>query len=518
MPNQLPEEKSAPTPGEFRANAQEEIRCHNGRVRDDEQQTSTPPAPAAALSAEGEDASRNALLGAEGRGEETSLSHDEALPAQGEDASSREATPAQESAARRVWKDPLVRTVVIASSVVLVVVLLLFAVPLPYVARVPGPTVNVIGSYAQDGTARPLISIEGNDPRTGAPAQQNPLPSATFAPVSPGVPPASSAGEGAQDGQGGSATQPGAASPDAASPSQTPQGQLRMVTVSELGGPGYFMNAATLLQAWFTPSAQIVPYAQVYPPEVTGKQVEQLNRALMTGSQSTAKVAALEELGWTLPATVTITGTTPNSPLEGKVQEGDILRAIITPDGTEHPVTSASTPFSVMHALQPGSVIRVRVQRGQETLEYEAASAFSPQDPVGSKMGIYLDAQVEMPISIDFTLEKIGGPSAGLMFSLGIIDRLTPGGITGGESIAGTGTMSYDGYVGAIGGIQQKMTGARRDGARWFLAPASNCEDVVGHVPEGLQVVRVETLAQARSALGAIARGEGTTLPTCEAQ
>jgi PDZ domain-containing protein len=102
-----------------------------------------------------------------------------------------------------------------------------------------------------------------------------------------------------------------------------------------------------------------------------------------------------------------------------------------------------------------------------------------------------------------------------MMFALGIYDLLTPGSLTGGTKVAGTGPIDSRGEVGPIGGIQQKLVGARRAGARWFLAPASNCDEVVGHVPQGLRVVRTSTLHESRLAVEAIAAGRGQSLPTC---
>jgi len=103
------------------------------------------------------------------------------------------------------------------------------------------------------------------------------------------------------------------------------------------------------------------------------------------------------------------------------------------------------------------------------------------------------------------------------MFALGIIDKLTPEDEANGQIVAGTGTMDISGEVGPIGGIQQKLVGARRDGATWFLAPAANCADVVGHVPAGLRVVRIATLHEAREAIIAIGAGTADSLPTCTA-
>lgn len=118
-------------------------------------------------------------------------------------------------------------------------------------------------------------------------------------------------------------------------------------------------------------------------------------------------------------------------------------------------------------------------------------------------------------VSVKLHVDKIGGPSAGMMYALGILSKLTEADETGGMTIAGTGTMNGSGSVGAIGGIRLKMLGARRDGAAWFLAPAANCNEVVGHVPSGLRDVRVSTLSEAYDALNAIGRGKGDALPHC---
>jgi len=131
-------------------------------------------------------------------------------------------------------------------------------------------------------------------------------------------------------------------------------------------------------------------------------------------------------------------------------------------------------------------------------------------------LGVLIDPNYKFPVEVDIKIENIGGPSAGMMFSLGIIDKLTPGAMTGGRKIAGTGTIDSSGEVGPIGGIQQKLVGARDAGAEWFLAPADNCEEVVGHVPAGLRVVKVSTLHEARVAVEAVGEGKDTSgLPSC---
>src|SRR5690606_29813888 len=129
--------------------------------------------------------------------------------------------------------------------------------------------------------------------------------------------------------------------------------------------------------------------------------------------------------------------------------------------------------------------------------------------------GIIVGSDYEFPFAVQIQLENVGGPSAGMMFALGIIDKLTPGALNGGERVAGTGTISSTGEVGPIGGIQQKMHGAKNAGAEWFLAPASNCDDVAGHVPAGLTVFAIDTLDDALVALAAVrSTGDASGIPT----
>ena len=356
-------------------------------------------------------------------------------------------------------------------------VVILFLIPVPFVVSSPGPTFNVLGTA--EGTS--MIEIEGTDPATGESVQLD-------------------------DPQSASVT--GKAKPG--------QGQLRMVTVSESGGPGNRLSFAQLIGAYFDEHSKIVDYESVYPEGTTREQVSDAQLAMMRNSQTTSQVAALEYLGWDVPATVTIEGAVEGSNAQDVVQQGDILRAITTPDGTRHEVADAGTPFSLMRTVPAGSTMSLTVERNGQTHDLSFDSVAASATESGSKLGIYLSVNPTLPVAISFNLDGVGGPSAGMMFSLGIIDRMTPGDMTGGNAIAGTGTMSYDGQVGAIGGIQQKLWGAHDDGAQWFLAPSSNCSEVVGHVPDGLRVVSVSTLDEAANAVRSIADGTADALPTCQ--
>jgi PDZ domain-containing protein len=129
-------------------------------------------------------------------------------------------------------------------------------------------------------------------------------------------------------------------------------------------------------------------------------------------------------------------------------------------------------------------------------------------------VGIFPTDSYELPFTIDIGIDRVGGPSAGLLLALGIVDKLTPGALTGGAHIAGTGTIDGDGTVGRIGGIEQKVVAAQEVGATVFLVPADNCAEAVGAAPKGLQLVRVNTLEDALDALAAIRDGAGS-VPLC---
>ena len=166
----------------------------------------------------------------------------------------------------------------------LAMVVILFVIPVPFVVNSPGPTFNVLGS----DKGVPVLEIDGTDPATGEPIQQDEPESASYLdPATPG------------------------------------QGQLRMVTVSESGSPDSRLNFAQLIAAYFDPHSKIMDYESVYPEGTTRQQVSDAQLAMMRNSQTTSQVAALEYLGWDVPATVTIEGAVEGSNAEGIVEQGD---------------------------------------------------------------------------------------------------------------------------------------------------------------------------------------------------
>src|SRR5699024_910609 len=224
----------------------------------------------------------------------------------------------------------------------------------------------------------------------------------------------------------------------------------------------------------------------------------------MASSQQNATVAALTEQGYQVPATLTVVGADVDSDAYGVVQADDVITALTTPDG-EHTIETYQDLSDALAATPPGSTVTLRVDRDDAATDLQITTRDDGNG--GSVLGVSLIAEYVFPIDVHIEIDNVGGPSAGTMFALGILDLLNPGPMAGGHVVAGTGTISPGGQVGPIGGIRLKMLGAARDGAEYFLAPAANCEEVVGHVPEGLQVIRMATLGEAAQAVQAIADG-----------
>ena len=285
-------------------------------------------------------------------------------------------------------------------------------------------------------------------------------------------------------------------------------GKLLLTTVSTSGGPGYPVTLGDVLRGWASADRSVRPVEDVFPQSESRQEIEQANQADMISSQENATVSALEELGYAVPTTLTVASTMPSSGADGVVEKGDVVTSL---DGS--PVTSFADLSAGMDAVSPGAEVVLGVTRagGPQDL-----SITTTDDGTGRAiLGLFIDPTFAFPVDVSIKIDDIGGPSAGTMFALGIVDRLTPQDEANGEVIAGTGTMDLTGRVGPIGGIQQKLIGARRDGAQYFLAPADNCDEVVGHVPSGLTVLRISTLHEARAAVVAIGKGTAGDLPGC---
>ena len=282
-------------------------------------------------------------------------------------------------------------------------------------------------------------------------------------------------------------------------------GHLNLVTVGYQGGPGVTINIFSALAAWLNPHEAVVPESELFAPGQTQQQAQQQNTQEMTGSQQVAVAAALTELHIPYQTQVVVVRAQPGYPAYGVLKSGDVITAV---DGT--PVTSESDLTSLIGAHPAGSTLTLTIRRAGRTETVQVGTRESGGHPV---MGVSVTEQYVFPFTVKFSVGDIGGPSAGMMFALGIIDKLTPMNLTGGKFIAGTGEIEASGKVDPIGGIQQKMIAARQAGAMIFLTTSANCPDAKGAVPAGLRLVSVSTLSQAVSDLAAIKAGQ--QVPSC---
>jgi PDZ domain-containing protein len=285
------------------------------------------------------------------------------------------------------------------------------------------------------------------------------------------------------------------------------RGALDFTTVEVLGGPNSPVNAWDWVMGHLDSARAVVPAEELFPKGVSSTQVDHENAAEMADSQQEAIAVALRALGQKVPQFVSIGDLPKGSLSAGVLRAGDVIVSI---DGK--PVTTPDAVRAAVRAHKPGENVLITVRRNGKVMALTVRTGGSRGHTV---VGVFLRTGFAFPLKVSINAGNVGGPSAGMMFSLAIYDKLTPGALTGGINIAGTGTIDSAGKVGPIGGIAQKLVGAKRGGAAWFLAPAENCNEVVGHIPDGLQVVKVATFAQARDAVKAIAAKQSASLPHC---
>jgi PDZ domain-containing protein len=342
-------------------------------------------------------------------------------------------------------------TLLIAGVCALAGLVVAAVVSVPYVALTPGPTLNTLGTPTGTASGKPIIQVTGH--RT-----------------------------------------------------YPTSGNLNLVTVSYTGGPGSNFNIFSALRAWLTPDDAVVPASEIYGSGQTQQQVLQQDTQQMLGSQEDATAAALCYLNIRFMTVDSVSATVKGTPAYGVLQSGDVITAV---DG--QPLNCHHDVVTMIRNRKPGAPVTLTIDRkGVSKTVRLATKDISGQAVVGIQLA---SPKYVFPFAVKINLPDIGGPSAGLMFALGIIDKLSPSNLTAGRFIAGTGEISPAGGVQPIGGIQQKMAGARAAGATIFLTPAGNCSNTAGAVPAGLRLVKVSTLAGAITDLQAIAQGK--PVPTC---
>lgn len=278
-------------------------------------------------------------------------------------------------------------------------------------------------------------------------------------------------------------------------------GHLLLTTVSEQPD----LTLVSAVQLWLSPHNAVVPEELTNPNGLSEQQQNQQNQQDMVMSQETATTAALHYLK--IPQKVTVVATSHGFPADGKLQKGDVL---ITVNGQK--LLDSVDLRADIRKLKPGTPVTIGYLRDGKKALVAMKTAAAPDDATKSAIGV--EPMDKPPFTVTIGLKGVGGPSAGLMFALGIIDRLNPANLTGGATIAGTGEIEPDGTVDPIGGIQQKLVGARDSGAKTFLVPAANCSEASQAVPSGLRLVKVTSLSQAVTELQGLRRGD-TAQPGC---
>lgn len=290
-------------------------------------------------------------------------------------------------------------------------------------------------------------------------------------------------------------------------PTYPTTGSLYFTTVAQYGGPDRRPSAWDVAAAWVDPSSEIVPESRVYPAAVSREVVQEENSVAMENSQHGAVAVALRALGKPVTEKAVVAEVIPEGPAKGVLRKGDVITRV-----EKTPVTRASQITEDIQKLK-GPVTLTVTRDG-----VSSAHTMTPIERDGRRVvGVLIQPTFSYGLDVTIHAGDVGGPSAGMMFALGVYDTLTPGSLTGGARIAGTGTLDTSGSVGPIGGIAQKMVGAHDTGAGFFLAPVDNCSQVVGHVPDGLVVTPVATFDEALHAVEEIGAGRGAALPPCPA-
>jgi PDZ domain-containing protein len=345
-------------------------------------------------------------------------------------------------------------TSIVVAAVLAGLLALVAFVPVPYVALSPGPTIDVLGK--QHGS--PIVRVDGHR-------------------------------------------------------SYRDTGDLRMVTIS-VTGPDQSLNLYEALVAWVNGAETVLPRAAVYPPNESAQESQQTGTVEMVDSQDTAVAAALTKLGYHLPVRVEVLAVTPGGPSDGTLRPHDRLLRV---NGTR--ITDVHQVSKAIQKTGVGAPAHFVVRRNGKTKHLAVTAKLDKSGPhPRAIVGITVGNGYRFPFDVSVSIPPaIGGPSAGLMFSLAVYDTLTPGSLTGGRDVAGTGTITQQGRVGPIGGIQQKIVAAADDGATLFLVPPGNCAEAL-HAdvrPGQIRLVKAANMSSAISSLHRYAKNRSARLPSC---
>lgn len=266
-----------------------------------------------------------------------------------------------------------------------------------------------------------------------------------------------------------------------------------------------------VMGGWLDKDTVVVPHDFVYPDHESNEDADRAGAAQLTSSKDASRAAAMRAAGLTVSETVVVHEVTKNSPADGALKKKDEILAV---DGKT--VTTTKGAADRIADRTPGDSVTLRISRAGDEREVTVDTVPNEQDPKRPRVGIIVSTSFDFPIEVENHIgDRVGGPSAGMMFALAMYDQITPGPLTGGLHVAGTGSIDPDGRVGIIGGIEQKMAGAEGAGADVFLVPAPNCIDLVDTRKFDMTLVKVETLDDAVSALSDLSSNPKAKVPAC---
>ncbi|KAA1398312.1 PDZ domain-containing protein [Aeromicrobium ginsengisoli] len=348
-------------------------------------------------------------------------------------------------------------TMVVAALSLIVLTSVAFMVPVPYVTMSPGEPFNTLGSYkTTQGKLKPMFTF-------GAGVKTYRTSGALY---------------------------------------------FTTVSVRRADRP---LSLAGAVKAYIDPNKAVVPKDLIYPDNETAEQSTAESAAQMAGSKDSSSVAALRAAGYKVGERPSVVQVVKGGAAFGKLVVDDVFLDV---DGTK-----VTTPDQVVKAVgthKPGETVRLTVERRGKRVVVPVVTRADPKDKNVPRIGISIGVKYTYPITVTNNVDsRIGGPSAGTMFALAIYDKLTPGELTGGRKIAGTGEIADDGTVAPIGGVRQKMAGAADKGATIFLVPAANCAEATDGDDDGLKLVKISNLKDAISSLEALAKNPDAKVPSC---
>jgi PDZ domain-containing protein len=283
------------------------------------------------------------------------------------------------------------------------------------------------------------------------------------------------------------------------------EGRLDMVVVLQEGGTAP-LSMGSAVAAWLLPTRTVTPKDEVFPEGFEPEQGREIDQALFASSMSTALAAAANHLGRPVSSEAMVRAVEPGAPAEGSLEPGDIVTAV-----AGRPTATSADVGAAVAAQAPGAEIGVDYVRGGA--EGSVVITSGSRDD-GAYLGVLLVDNYSSDFEVDIALEGIIGPSAGLIFALAIVDSMTPDALLADVHVGGTGTISADGSVGAIGGVEKKAVSVADAGAGLFLLPEANCADLGDRVPDGLAVAAVDSLDAAIDSITAWRSGDGE-FPGC---